>query len=269
MPLTEARRHESQTLFDTCNIPDAKLGMIDDIIGRMQDHQPTYMEIQNQLGIPWYVVGVIHQMESDMNFTTHLHNGDPLTDRTKKVPSGRPKTGNPPFTWEESALDSMQYEKLHEWSDWSVSGILYKLEAYNGWGYRSKDPKVNSPYLWSFSNHYTSGKFTSDGNFSYDAVSQQCGAAVIMKRMAETGIIDLPVSPVPAPSSAPNPVPDIPDVDLPIVYSNSVVPYAKELQNFLNTFPEIDLNPDGKPGKNTSAAVRKVLGFYLSGDPRV
>lgn len=270
MPLTEALRREYQTLFDTCEIPDARLNMVGHIISRMQDHQSTYMGIQNLLGIPWYVVGAIHQMESNMNFSTHLHNGDPLTDRTRHVPAGRPRTGDPPFTWKESAIDSMQFSKLHEWSDWSVPGILYKLESYNGWGYRNRDPEVKSPYLWSFSNHYTCGKFTSDGNFSPTAVSRQCGAAVILKRMVQSGDINLPITT--SSGSVSTPVPDpgtgIPDAVLPIVYSNAVVPYGEELQTFLNTFPEIHLNVDGKPGKQTSGAFRRVFGFYLLGDPR-
>lgn len=57
--------------------------------------------------------------------------------------------------------------------------------------------------------------------------------------------------------------------DLPIRYHKSkVVPYAKELQQFLNRFLETKLKEDGKPGKNTSDAFRKVMGYYLLGDPR-
>ena len=65
--------------------------------------------------------------------------------------------------------------------------MLYKLEAYNGWGYRDHHPDVNSPYLWSFSNHYKSGKYVADGTFSATAVSAQCGAAVLLKRLTQLG----------------------------------------------------------------------------------
>lgn len=274
MPLTATLRREYQGLFDTCVIESSKLGIVERIIDRMQSNQSIYMNMQDQLGVPWYVVGAIHQMESNMNFTTHLHNGDPLTARTRRVPKGRPKTGTPPFTWEESALDSLRYSGLHRWSNWSVPSTLYRLELYNGWGYRARDTGVNSPYLWSFSNHYTRGKFVRDGAFSPDAVSKQCGAAVILRRMAEKNVIDLPIpasadltfTSVSAPEAR-EPTPGV-ALGLPISYSNVAVPYGEELQVFLNTFSGVYLNVDGKPGNNTSDAFRKVFGSYLLGDPR-
>ena len=65
-----------------------------------------------------------------------------------------------------------------------MPGTLFQLEGYNGFGYRDHHPTVPSPYLWSFSNHYTRGKYVADGRFSPTAVSQQCGAAVLLKRLA-------------------------------------------------------------------------------------
>ena len=44
--------------------------------------------------------------------------------------------------------------------------MLFRLEAYNGSGYRDKHPDVKTPYLWSFSNHYTRGKYVADGTVS-------------------------------------------------------------------------------------------------------
>jgi len=63
--------------------------------------------------------------------------------------------------------------------------MLYEFEKWNGFGYRLYHPKVLSPYLWGFSNHYTSGKYTADGKFDESAVSTQCGAAVLY--LYETG----------------------------------------------------------------------------------
>ena len=119
---------------------------------------PRYETVGKALGTPWYVVGLIHTMEASGNFGAHLHNGDPLSARTTHVPAGRPKTGTPPFTWEESATDALTMQGFPAWKDWSVPGTLYKLEGYNGWGYHDHHPDVNTPYLWSFSNHYTSGE---------------------------------------------------------------------------------------------------------------
>ena len=140
------------------------------------------------------------------------------------------------------------------WKDWSIGGTLYKLEKYNGWGYRSRHPHVLSPYLWSFSNHYSKGKYVADGRWSESAVSQQAGAAVILRRMAEMGVIDLEVDKTQPPK---------------ILYSKSKTSSeARRLQVFLNTFWGIYLKEDGVPGPKTSEAFRGIFGSYLEGDPR-
>jgi lysozyme family protein len=38
-----------------------------------------------------------------------------------------------------------------------------------------------TPYLWSFSNNYEKGKFVADGHYDPEAVSKQCGAALMLK----------------------------------------------------------------------------------------
>jgi hypothetical protein len=203
-------------------------------------------------------------LESSLNFTRHLHNGDPLANRTVRVPGGRPRTGTPPFTWEESAIDAISMKKLGARTDWSLAGTLFQLEAYNGWGYRRFHPHVLSPYLWSFSNHYISGKYVADGRWSESAVSQQCGAAVLLRRMAELGQIKFEDQPLPLPD----------DDALVVVYSMAksgdpaMVSRAEELQRWLNTFPGIFVKVDGIPGNRTSEAYRRVTGAYLPGDPR-
>lgn len=60
-----------------------------------------------------------------------------------------------------------------------------QLEAYNGFCYRKSGRA--SPYLWSFSNLYTSGKFMSGGRFDPTAKSQQCGAVVMLKLLDLAG----------------------------------------------------------------------------------
>jgi len=131
--------------------------------------------------VPWAFVGIIHGLECSFDFTKHLHNGDPLSARTVQVPRNRPASGKPPFTWLESALDALQLQKLDQVSDWSVPHMLYLIEAYNGSGYRKR--ALPTPYLWGSSNNYEKGKFVADGHFDPDAVSKQCGAALILKAL--------------------------------------------------------------------------------------
>ena len=193
--LSDSLKLEYRGLFDTCVINRNRKAEIDAIVEKIVKNQKRYETVAEPLKIPWYFIAVIHNMESSMNFKTHLHNGDSLQKRTVHVPSGRPKSGNPPFTWEESATDAMKYKKLDKWDDWSIPGMLYKLEEYNGWGYRKYHPEVLTPYLWSFTNHYAKGKYTADGSFSNSAVSEQCGAAALLRRLAEEGHITLTVKP--------------------------------------------------------------------------
>lgn len=145
---------------------------------RIKAARVRYEAVAAEFGMPYWFVGIIHFMEGGGNFKTHLHNGDPLSARTKNVPAGRPK-GNPPFTWAESARDAIIYMGYHKVRDWSVQNCLDLFEKYNGMGYKKRG--VPSPYLWSYTQFYKSGKYIKDGKYSSKAVSKQPGVVVIMK----------------------------------------------------------------------------------------
>jgi lysozyme family protein len=149
-----------------------------------------YESVGTQTGVPWHFIGVIHALEASFNFRAHLHNGDhPLSQRTRQVPTGRPLTWLPPADWESSAKDALRLLGFTGKTDWSLERTLYRLEAYNGFGYRRIG--VPTPYLWSFSSHYEAGKFVADGKFNAKARSQQCGGAVMLKLLADAGDIVL------------------------------------------------------------------------------
>lgn len=188
--LTPALKKEYETLYATMIINPDRVDDADKIIDKIIVNKAKYKAVEQKTGFPWFVIASIHSLESSLNFKTHLHNGDPLSAKTTHVPAGRPP-GNPPFTWPESAVDALTFRSSPwpTWSDWSVAGTLYYLEPYNGWGYRQYHPEVKSPYLWSFCNHYKKGKYASDGHFDPNLVSQQCGAAILIKRMEQRGEI--------------------------------------------------------------------------------
>ena len=148
-----------------------------------------YERVGAPLGIPWWFIAGIHMLESSFNFDTHLHNGDLLTSRTFRVPASRPAKWNPPNDWESSAQDALSGHGLGGQKDWSLPRALYRWEAYNGFGYRSRD--IASPYLWSMSTIYRAGKFVGDGVFNATAVSQQCGAASVLKLLHQKGHVAL------------------------------------------------------------------------------
>lgn len=184
-PTYEELKAEYLALWNELTIKAGKVAEIDGIVATILRNRARYATVEQATGVPWFVVALIHSMEASLNFRSHLHNGDPLTARTVHVPKGRPVSGNPPFTWEQSATDALQFDGLTQIHDWPVARIAYALEGFNGWGYRHYHADVKSPYLWSYTNHYVSGKYTSDGKWSQTAVSAQCGAMALLRRLAD------------------------------------------------------------------------------------
>jgi lysozyme family protein len=179
---------------------------------RVIANKKVYEEISGDTGVPWWFIGIIHGMECSFSLSKHLHNGDSLKARTWQVPAGRPKDGSPPFSFVGSAVDALQYDGFAGKDDWPLAMVLYRLERYNGFGYRKKFGFA-SPYLWSYTNHFTSGKYVKDGVFDSNAVSKQCGAAAMLRDLMDRGIVsfdnkpDEPVVAAVAPPAAPTPTP--------------------------------------------------------------
>ena len=250
-------RNDYQQLFDTCTIKPDKYAEVDTCVYMIADGRHRYEAVSTRTGIPWYVIGIVHHMECSSRFSGHMHNGDPLTARTVHVPKGYPKTGTPPFSWEDSAVDALQLRQLHKWTDWSVPGILFQLEGYNGFGYRLKG--IHSPYLWSFSNQYSKGKFTSDGVYNPNVVSKQAGAAVLLRRLSEKQL---------AIWGETDRLSQIKQLGEQVAFDpNHYSARAEQLQQLLNSVG-LHLRTDGKAGKITSDAYFQIAGKYLSGDNR-
>lgn len=260
-PALNALRSEYNDLFDTCVVRPERESEVNSIVKTISTNKGRYEDISKASSVPWYMIGAIHSLEGSLDFGTHLHNGDSLKRKTVNVPAGRPP-GQPPFTFEGSAIDALKLDRMSIGLDGSLAGILFKLEGFNGFSSRKK--QINTPYLWSFSNHYTSGKFVADGFFSATAVSKQCGAAVILRRLAELGTISFDRDQPPV-----NPE-DPPMVRFANTKSNDpeIVERARNLQRFLNIHPGIFVKVDGVPGTLTSDAFKKVTGNFLTGDPR-
>jgi len=177
---------EYQKLWNRCEIKRDNLNLTQDIVATIRTNRGRYEALQRKLNVPWYFIGVIHNMESFLKFTRHLHNGDSLKKRTFNVPLGRP-IADPingwgvGYTWEESAIDALILHEFDRVKDWSLAAQLWQIEQYNGFGYRQYHPEVLTPYLWSGTNLYTKGKYTSDGQWDGDAVSAQIGVAALLK----------------------------------------------------------------------------------------
>lgn len=176
-----------EALYASCVIRPEHAGEVAWHRKKLLQYRPRYEAVAAKTGVPWWFIGVVHALEASFNFNGHLHNGDPLSARTVNVPRKRPAVWNPPNDWESSAVDALTFKSFNGLEDWSLAACLHRWERYNGFGYYSRN--INSPYLWSFSNHYTKGKFVADHKYDPQAVSRQCGAAVMLKALEVAEVV--------------------------------------------------------------------------------
>ncbi len=196
--------------WNTCTIRESKASAVRREADRIIANRAVYEEISGETGVPWWFIGLIHGMECSFSLNKHLHNGDSLKARTWQVPAGRPKNGSPVFTFVDSAVDALEYDGFAGKHDWPLPMVLYRLERYNGFGYRRKFGFA-SPYLWSYTNHFTSGKYVRDGVFDANAESKQCGTAAMLRDLIERGIVSFDNKLEAAVAAAPKPAaPEMP-----------------------------------------------------------
>jgi lysozyme family protein len=183
-PTPEQRRAGYHQLWDRAKVRPDSAAAAKAVAQKILANLPKYEGVTAKTGVPVQFIGPVHNRESSLRFNAHLHCGDPLTARTYHVPKGRPAKGNPPFSWEESAIDALTMPPhcLHQVHDWSVERTLFEEEKYNGWGYLKKG---NSPYLWAGTSEYHGGKYVADGKYSASAWDKQLGCVAVMKALAE------------------------------------------------------------------------------------
>lgn len=193
-----AHSEKLQQLFDTmiirnnivsprgnivvANVPDVVKRKVE----KMTTNRDRYAAIARRFPSPyvkWYLVACVHEMEAEQDFSKYLGNGQSLSKKTTIVPVGR----GPFSTFEEGAVDALRLQKANDISDGNMGTLLNFLEGYNGYGY-SKYHNINSPYLFSGSNHYTKGKYVSDGKWDANAVSSQVGIALLLQRIRQLSI---------------------------------------------------------------------------------
>ncbi|GKQ52882.1 hypothetical protein [Bradyrhizobium sp. Ce-3] len=140
-----------------------------------------YQAVSAKTGVPWFFIAVAHEREASQNWDTQLGQGDPLGSVSVHVPKGR----GPFKTWEDGAYDALvncaPFAARNQ--DWSVGGMLTMLEQYNGLGYAARGKP--SPYIWSGTDQYVSGKYVRDGVFDANAVDQQLGCAGLLRTMMQ------------------------------------------------------------------------------------
>jgi lysozyme family protein len=179
----EAAKQGYANLWAKMIVRPERVVLAQSIAKRLNGNRRRYEVVASQIGCPWWFIAIVHELEAGGSFNAYLGNGQPLNRVTTLVPRGR----GPFASFEEGALDALRVEGVDKITDWSIPRALYMFESYNGFGYAQHN--VNSPYVWSFSNLYERGKFTVDHGYSASAVSEQCGAAVILREMIDLGYV--------------------------------------------------------------------------------
>lgn len=138
-----------------------------------------YLAVSAKTGLPWAFIAVAHERECSQNWSGSLAQGDLWNRVSVHVPAGRGPFGS----WEDAAIDALVNCAPHAArnKDWSIGGTLTMLEQYNGLGYAARGRP--SPYIWSGTDQYVSGKYVRDGVYDPSVVDSQLGCAGLLMAM--------------------------------------------------------------------------------------
>jgi|GEM_PF-2788999 len=158
-----------------------------------EKNKSVYEEIAKKAGVPPELIAIIHHRENTPDFlngtfNVYLHNGEKLGTPTKLVPVGKDFND-----FIEAAIDAMKDEKAYidRYNLWlgsdDIIAMMAFAEVYNGLGYYNNN-RV-SPYLYSGTNVYTSGKYVEEfdendnrvSKYYNDLVDDQVGVYLLLK----------------------------------------------------------------------------------------
>lgn len=167
-------------LWSTMQIKPEKKPIVKWYVNKIKEGAERYREVERETGVPWQVIGCKHLMEGAGDFSRVLHNGERIIGTSKKTRLV-PKNRGPFDSWEEAAIDALRIKNQPK--EWTIENTLYYCERFNGLAYLRDPSKPNSPYIWSFTQHYTKGKYYADHKYSPTLVSKQCGIAPVLKEL--------------------------------------------------------------------------------------
>lgn len=158
-----------------------------------EKNKERYIALSKETNIPPEVIAVIHYRESapdyfNGTFQVYLHNGEQLGNKTQLVPQDILF-----YDFDTAAKDALdrkrscadKYHVTVESAD--LVGMMCYLEEYNGAGYY-KNGHI-SPYSYSGTNLYVSGKYVEEenegGKYNEEVVDNQVGSYLLLNAILE------------------------------------------------------------------------------------
>lgn len=178
----ESTKAGYEAMWDSAEILDSAHYDLEMIADRILADEERYKDVEADTGVPWFWIAAIHSRESSNDFDGCLANGEEIIgtgEKTTLVPAGM----GPYETWEESAIDALEYQDLLGIDPWDCAQMHLQSELYNGTGYISHE--VNSPYVWAGTTHQEPGKYVADGVWDPNAWDTQMGVSAIWKKLCE------------------------------------------------------------------------------------
>jgi lysozyme family protein len=153
-------------------------------VNNYNTNKARYEAVSAKTDMPPELIAALHWRESSGNFGTYLHQGDPLGRPAVHIPNKIPVFHD----WESAAVHALAQkgniqQKLGITRD-SISdsaAMATFSEYYNGKGYFNKNQP--SPYVFSGTSTYNSGKYVADGKYDPNAVDKQLGVVSMISSL--------------------------------------------------------------------------------------
>jgi lysozyme family protein len=150
-----------------------------------QANKARYEAVAEKTDMPPELIAALHWRESTGNFGTYLHQGDPLGKPARNIPNNIPVFHD----WESAAIHAINLKKgiqqrfgiTKATGQSDPAALSTYAEYYNGKGYFNKSRP--SPYVFSGTSSYQSGKYVADGKYDPNAVDRQLGVYSMLSNL--------------------------------------------------------------------------------------
>lgn len=157
-------------LFNRMRVANAKEDLtaqqkkdLEQFVKNWDKNKERYEAVAKKAGVPAKLIAALHWRESTGDFSTYLHQGDPLGKQAVNEPNDIPifKTWEPAAEHALGQKSGIQKSYKIDENTTDEAALASYAERYNGLGYFNKG--VASPYAMSGTDQYKSGKYVKDG----------------------------------------------------------------------------------------------------------